>query len=407
MGKEDVGQFFDHRLQTKVTSRRPAKLFRGDVLSERIQDGRSGKYKTAGRKLRNEAKIKALQERIAPKLKQTGIETDANLVTRIRGCEESSQILSTVDNENFVEWWDKPLLCYGENGEFHTYKEITNNNDYTFNNCINSLIEHPIPLKSARDLQNKDIVIVAQLTDKERKKIRRQRRAEQLKEDQEKIRLGLLPPPEPKVRLGNLHRVLGTDAVQDPTKIEQYVRKQMANRKRAHEIDNQTRKLTKEQLRRKKFRKAAENLNFGTCADAYRIDNLTDPAHRFKIKKNIEQLLLTGIAVVTSEMSLIFVEGGRQQTRKMKHLLLDRIDWTHTVFRQTEKDKQLQNKPLDKNCCRLVWEGEVKERIFKDFKIKIFPSSSTAREFLSKYNIAHYWDVVQSDTMVGEIKDVL
>lgn len=38
------------------------------------------------------------------------------------------------------------------------------------------------------------------LTKKERKKLRRQNRREAWKEEQEKIRLGLEPPPEPKVR---------------------------------------------------------------------------------------------------------------------------------------------------------------------------------------------------------------
>ena len=36
------------------------------------------------------------------------------------------------------------------------------------------------------------------LTKKERKKLRRQNRMEAQKEEQEKIRLGLMPPPEPK-----------------------------------------------------------------------------------------------------------------------------------------------------------------------------------------------------------------
>jgi len=62
------------------------------------------------------------------------------------------------------------------------------------------------------------------LTKKERKKLRRQNRREMWKEEQEKIRLGLEPPPEPKLRISNLMRALGTEAVQDPTKIEAHVR---------------------------------------------------------------------------------------------------------------------------------------------------------------------------------------
>lgn len=46
---------------------------------------------------------------------------------------------------------------------------------------------------------NSDNICQVYLTTKERKKIRRQNRKETLKEKQEKIRLGLEKPPEPKV----------------------------------------------------------------------------------------------------------------------------------------------------------------------------------------------------------------
>ncbi len=68
------------------------------------------------------------------------------------------------------------------------------------------------------------------LTKHEQRKLRRQNRAEVQKEQQEKIRLGLIPAPEPKVKINNLMRVLCSEAVQDPTKIEEYVRNQMAQR---------------------------------------------------------------------------------------------------------------------------------------------------------------------------------
>ena len=48
---------------------------------------------------------------------------------------------------------------------------------------------------------DKKVIPAVMLTAKERKKMRRQNRAESLKEEQEKIRLGLLPPPEPKGKL--------------------------------------------------------------------------------------------------------------------------------------------------------------------------------------------------------------
>lgn len=100
---------------------------------------------------------------------------------------------------------------------------------------------------SRLDEPHKPVLLPIHLTKHEQRKLRRQNRAEVLKEQQEKIRLGLIPAPEPKgktnlvlnllisgffllVKISNLMRVLCSDAVQDPTKIELHVRNQMAQR---------------------------------------------------------------------------------------------------------------------------------------------------------------------------------
>ena len=123
--------------------------------------------------------------------------------------------------------------------------------------------------------------------------MRRLNRKEVQKEEQEKIRLGLLPPPEPKVsiknskafiqknlfflklknfksdsikikvKLANMMRVLDSAAVADPTKVEKHVREQMAKRQKKHEQDNLARKLTDEQKREKKIRKLQEDTSLG------------------------------------------------------------------------------------------------------------------------------------------------
>ena len=48
------------------------------------------------------------------------------------------------------------------------------------------------------------------LTKKEHKKLRRQNRRENWKERQDKIRLGLLPPDEPKGKMSNLMKAVST-----------------------------------------------------------------------------------------------------------------------------------------------------------------------------------------------------
>lgn len=73
-------------------------------------------------------------------------------------------------------------------------------------------------------------------------------------------------------------RVLGTEAVQDPTKMEAHVRAQMAKRQKAHEEANASRKLTADQKREKTIRKLKEDTTLGVNVAVYRYnaENLTN-----------------------------------------------------------------------------------------------------------------------------------
>lgn len=66
-------------------------------------------------------------------------------------------------------------------------------------------------------------------------------------------------------------RVLGTEAVQDPTKMEAHVRAQMAKRQKAHEDANASRKLTDDQKREKNIRKIKEDTTLGVNVSVYRL----------------------------------------------------------------------------------------------------------------------------------------
>ena len=126
---------------------------------------------------------------------------------------------------------------------------------------------------------NKPVHVPVFLTKKERKKLRRQSRREAWKEKQDKIRLGLAPPDEPKVKMSNLMRVLGNEAVMDPTKVESHVRQQMAKRLANHEKANADRKLTPEQRKAKNEKKMKEDTNFGVNVAIYRfVDTYTTRA---------------------------------------------------------------------------------------------------------------------------------
>lgn len=65
-------------------------------------------------------------------------------------------------------------------------------------------------------------------------------------------------------------RALGTEAVQDPTKMEAHVKAQMAKRLKAHEDANAARKLTASQRSEKRKRRLMEDTTFGVTVSLYR-----------------------------------------------------------------------------------------------------------------------------------------
>ena len=88
--------------------------------------------------------------------------------------------------------------------------------------------------------------------------MRKQRRKAEHDDRQDRVRMGLIPPDAPKVRLANLMKVLTSDAVQDPTRVEARVRREVAMRRHNHEKMNADRKLTDEQRREKVENKKIE-----------------------------------------------------------------------------------------------------------------------------------------------------
>ena len=120
--------------------------------------------------------MKKLQEKISEKTRETGIQQATALLAPRSRQEWELHVPE-------VEWWDSTIT----------------KDDYQFN----SLIEHPEQTAPPAEAPAPDAVGLY-LTKKERKKMRRLNRKEVQKEEQEKVRLGLLPPPEPKVGICKL-----------------------------------------------------------------------------------------------------------------------------------------------------------------------------------------------------------
>jgi len=190
-------------------------------------------------------------------------------------------------------------------------------------------------------------------------------------------------------------------------------------RKHHHDKMNAERKLTDEQRKEKEEGKKTEEERKGLVAALFKIKILSDPSHIFKVRKNAEQNNLTGVCIYNPSFNLVYVEGARKLMKHYKRLLLHRMNWTQAArvldnnddeavnTEEEEQDIANGNKGKDKevvtdagivsledNRCDLVWEGEIADRTFRNFKAKPCPTDAAAREVLSS-KLAGHWDLAK------------
>ncbi|CAD5229943.1 unnamed protein product [Bursaphelenchus okinawaensis] len=341
---------------------------------------------------RTQAKLAQLQNNVSKVAKTTGISAAVKLAIATPSGTEAHDDLPE------MEWWDKVLL---EDGKFDSIPSEDLPFEQRYGNKITNLIEHPVQLKPP-DAALNNIPIKAHLTKKEMKKLRRMNRKEVQREEMEKVRLGLKKAPEPKVKMANLMRVLGQDAIQDPTKMENYVRNQVAERLKKHEQANMDRKLTKEQRSDKKKRKIMEDTSIQVHVAVYKVLSLSNPKKKFRVEKNARQLQMTGIIVAVEDMHVIVVEGGPKQQKFYKNLMLNRTKWSEELVGQKKgvADEEAEGQ---RNECMLIWEGLVPARSFSDPpQIVRATDHKSARDLFLKHGVPHYWDHCFSHSVLLE-----
>ncbi|XP_001509322.2 U4/U6 small nuclear ribonucleoprotein Prp3 [Ornithorhynchus anatinus] len=369
----ETATFYDPRVSV-VPAQRQKRAF---------QFHEKGKFEKMAQRLRTKAQLEKLQVEILQAARKAGLCPIKPASGAPKWDGEDGEIPE-------VEWWDSYIIPHG----FDLSRGCPQTEQY----CgISALVEHPAKLTPPLDTTT-PVTLPVYLTKREQKKLRRQARREMQKEQQEKVRLGLAAPLEPKVRISNLMKVLGTDAVQDPTKVEAHIRAQMAKRLKAHEEANAARKLTKEERKAKKARKLKEDLSHGVHLSVYRVRNLSDPAKKFKVEANAGQLFLTGVVVLHQDVNVVLVEGGPKAQKKFRHLMLHRIKWreqepggrAHRIEEEARKGDE----------CVLLWEGTVKERRFGAVHFKQCPTDNGAREYFKKHGAEHYWDLALNESLL-------
>ncbi|TFK22157.1 PRP3-domain-containing protein [Coprinopsis marcescibilis] len=368
-----------------------------------------GKYVALANQMRHEQQLEELKQRIAETARKAGLDSEL-------GIEKNIKRLAPPD----CEWWDSSLLPnknYADVDQLGLDKLFIRTN----NSPISIYVQHPIPIPAPGD-NDKVVLKPLMLTTKEQKKIRKQRRQGELQDKRDRQKMGLLPPDPPKVKLSNLMRVLTSDAIQDPTRVEARVRREVAIRKHTHEKANAERKLTDDQRREKKENKKMAEDKRGICGAIYKVKVLSDPAHQFKVRKNADQLNLTGVCIFNPQFSMVYVEGAPKFMKNYRRLMLNRIAWTEPARPRGGDEVELENpdsdvegqdeatssnakgkgkttadedeagRSLEDNKCWLVWEGALRDRAFVGFKAKSCPTDRDAKEFLGE-KLKGYWDM--------------
>ncbi|MES1918979.1 U4/U6 small nuclear ribonucleoprotein Prp3, partial [Bonamia ostreae] len=244
-----------------------------------------------------------------------------------------------------VEWWD---------GELIHQPHYSRGKDNARGEMITNLVQHPPPVKPLLARRNVDPVPLF-LTDREKKKARRMRKRAKLEVQAERVRLGLEEPPDARVSLANVMRVLGNSAVQDPSAVERQVKAKVERRRMAHLLQNETRKLTPGERRQKKRRKAMEPTGNGVDAALFAIKSLSDGRSRFKVDVSAAQLNLTGVGAIAPRGCVVLVEGGPSGLRKFKRLMLQRIRWREERVGEGEESTEDEFVEEAKDVV-LVWE---------------------------------------------------
>ncbi|XP_050359436.1 U4/U6 small nuclear ribonucleoprotein Prp3 [Nymphalis io] len=394
---DDAAPWRDARL----AARAPARARRALRFHE------PGKFTQLAERLRMKAQLEKLQNEISQIARKTGISSATKLALLAADVPDYDRVPD-------IEWWDSVILMTAEEREAKRQRSVGASADERSDmqrveacnlgaddivdnvneDAITNLVEHPQQLRPPTE-PLKPTYMPVFLTKKERKKLRRQSRREAWKEEQEKVRLGLEAPPEPKLRISNLMRALGTEAVQDPTAIEAKVREQIAKRQKTHLEANKARALTKDQKREKIDRKIREDTSMSVHVAVYRVKDLFECASaKFKVEVNAQQLHMTGCVVLHRGCCVIVVEGGPKQHAKYKRLMLHRIKWEEEIIKDADGQQT-------GNSCHLVWEGATAKRAFGDIKFKVMPTEKQARELFHKHGVEHYWDLAYSGAVLG------
>ena len=358
----------------------------------------------------------------------------------------SNEIQYTLINTNNTRYvpeyepWDKDLLesiLSEENKENSEKKYLLSNysslSEEELSNIIKSKLQkndphitelikytqHPTPqINSAKDKEDSTNLQFV-LTKKEKRSLKKIYQEQKRKDEQEKIKLGLMKPKERKLKYSNMIQLFN-GAIENPSQIYQKVENSYKEREKRMLEENEKNKLTKEQRRIKFREKIDKDQEKGLYGYFLKIEKIYDVEnyHRFNswMKIFCKKHKISGFLIHFYKKleNYAYLEGGQKALNKIQKRIGNKLKIEQNNLKKREEDKKNKEKNdkeenndktnkkknennnndsinINKNnfSCELRWKGIIKKKNFYQFQVLIKQNHQELLEFLEDNNLIH------------------
>ncbi|KAL3237407.1 U4/U6-U5 snRNP complex subunit PRP3 [Nakaseomyces bracarensis] len=308
------------------------------------------------------------------------------------------------------EWWDEEYL--NDKGEIlPKYKAeypVTPDSEYDSDDHNGSekwmknededesppslrYVQHPVLVR----IEEAPTTSRVYLTKDEQKKIRRKNRRHAREEQQARIKLGLEPKPETKVKLKNMMNVLDNNQnITDPTSWEKTVREQVEERRKKHLEMNKQRHLNAVEAKKKKaVVTPSSSPGTGVHCKAFFFGSLVHPKIRYKLNMNSKQLGLKGVCLRVHDdgPGIIVVVGTEKSTKFYQKLVLSRIKWKEDfMLKNKEEETRID---MSKNFAKEIWSGFLTETNVDKWFMKICQSEEEMKSILADLQLENFYSL--------------
>ena len=353
---------------------------------------------------------------------------------------EIQYTLINTNNVNYVpdyEPWDKELLEIIFSDEKN--KDLLNNYssipDEELNNIIQaklstndsklldliSYTQHPTPqinfAKDKEDSTNLQFV----LTKKEKRSLKKVYHEQKRKDEQEKIKLGLMKPKEKKLKYSNMIQLFSNASFSNPSQIYQKVQNSYKERENRMLEENAKNALTKEQKKIKFKEKIDKDQEKGLYGYFFKINKIYDVENnnRFNswMKIFCKKYKISGFLFnfFRQNENFAYLEGGQKALNKIQKRIGNKLKIQQNNLKKKEEDKKNKEKnEAEKNkdkvnkkeiievkknnnednnnkdySCVLKWKGIIKKKNFYHFQVLIKKNYQELLEFFEDNNLIH------------------